>query len=264
MFCKYCGKGLADDAKFCDGCGSRLDGVRVESDPSAFGVDIRSILGNCLATLKGFFSKNTVKTVGESAKSTGWEWIVFALASALAYALALAVNIKQGINDLLGSFANITLDTLSDSYGVEIYNFGNWFLYGLLISIGTYLLMSILLFLVTKYVFKKNVSIVCVLNLVATASLPLTVAYVLNMLLGLMWLPLVIVVSIAALVMTALLLYVGMQKLDKLDTSPLWAYTGIWAVIVAIILVIICSAVNAAVEDLVSTASSGLGSMLGY
>ena len=64
-------------------------------------------------------------------------------------------------------------------------------------------------------VTKKNVSWICVLNLVGAATIPLSACYIVNMILGLIWVPITVFVSIVALLMTVILLYVGAQKLEK-------------------------------------------------
>lgn len=168
MFCSICGKNLTDDAKFCDGCGAQV-GVVTNTQNEPVNVSVQKsdnpIFKDTLRTLRGFFSKNTVKTIGEAAKSVGMEWSILGLISMVVYAFALAINVKQIIDSLLGPVA----DLLGDS----LYNFGSLFLYGLLIGVGTYFLMSFSMYGAVKLIFKKNVSIKSVLNLVATASLPM-------------------------------------------------------------------------------------------
>lgn len=258
MYCVNCGKNLADDAKFCDACGAPVasDQAAPAAEPVAAEAPVitppvaqvpvakqNAITSGFFKTLKGFFSKNTVRTVGESAKSTGMEWLLTALLCCLVYALALALNVKQIIDSTLGA--------LSSMLGGKIYNFGIWLLYGLLISILSYFLMSFVLFGTVKLVFKKNVNIHCVFNLVATASLPLATAYVLNIILGFIWIPFIFIFSAAALASTAVLLYAGMQKLDKFETSPFAAYSVVWIIVAAVLIIVASICIKSAVESLV-------------
>lgn len=59
------------------------------------------------------------------------------------------------------------------------------------------------------------------------------------MIFGFIWAPFIIVFFVVALVLTAVLLYVGMQKLDKLDKSPFMAYAGIWTVVTLIFVLVL-------------------------
>src|SRR5699024_9811432 len=121
----------------------------------------------------------------------------------------------------------------------------------LLISILSYFLMSFVLFGTVKLVFKKNVNIHCVFNLVATASLPLATAYVLNIILGFVWTPFIFIFSAAALASTARLLYAGMQKLDKFETSPFAAYSVVWFIVAAVLIIVASICIKSAMESLV-------------
>lgn len=257
MYCKNCGKPLSDNAQFCSGCGAQV-GVINQASNEPTGTPVQKAgnptLGAALKTIKGFFSKDTVKTVGESAKSQGAEWVIIELISAVVYSFALALNVKQIMDALLGAVSSVI--------GDSIYKFGPLFLYGLLISVGTYFLLSICTFGAMKLVLKKNVSIKSVLNLVATASLPLTVAYLLNMIFGFLWTPFVLIFFLSALIATAVLLYVGIQKLDKLEKSPYIAYICIWTVVIAVIVIVISiitkSVIDSAISDLTSSLSNSL------
>ena len=45
LFCRYCGKQLLDDSKFCNGCGKSIDGsTRTEQRLSVFEGEIHMIL----------------------------------------------------------------------------------------------------------------------------------------------------------------------------------------------------------------------------
>lgn len=257
MFCNNCGKNLSEGARFCDECGAQVgvaNPVSIESTNVPAPKEDNPIFKDTAKTLKGFFSKNTVKTVGESAKSIGMEWILIGLMSALVYSFALALNVKQIIDSLLGS--------VSDLISGSLYNFGSWFLYGLLICIGTYFLMSVCIYGAMKLIFKKEISIKNVLNLVSTASLPLTVAYLLNIIFGFLWTPFIIIFSVVALIATAVLLYVGIQKFEKLEKSPYITYVGIWAVVVAIIVIIISVITKNVIDGAVSDLMGSLGNNL--
>lgn len=253
MFCNNCGKNLADGAKFCDACGAQV-GVATGEVTTNSNLQVETaenpIFKDTLKTVKGFFSKNTVKTIGDAAKSQGMEWTVLGLISMLVYALALAVNVKQILESALGIASEFLINSL--------YKFGTWFLYGLLISAGTYFLTSILMYAAIKLIFKKSISFRSVLNLVAAASLPMTTAYLINIIFGFIWIPAVIIFSAASVIATSVLLYIGMQKLEKIEKSPFAAYVGIMTMVIAVIVIAVVLAVKSAVDGAISDITSSL------
>lgn len=237
MFCSQCGKEIPEGAAFCPGCGTSANpqsapaaqaaAAPVPAQPSA----ASKIFASFLAVVKGVFSKDIVKTIGTQAKNTDFTWIIGIALSLLSFAFAMPVNILQGISYLIKSAAGEIGGSVMKYLKFPFFSF-----------FGTSLLVSILtlgaviggLWLVAKLVSKKNVSWFCVLNLVATATLPLSACYIVNMLLGLIWMPLTIIVSVTALFMTVVLLYAGMQKLEKPEVSPFFAFTGFVAVAVIV------------------------------
>lgn len=230
MFCSKCGKNLTDGARFCDGCGAQVDGMNSnpnEIPKTQVQTAGNSTVNNALGTVKGFFSKDTVKTVCESAQSKGMEWLILGAVSALVYGLALYLNFEQVIESILGSTSGMF------DVGLE-----KLFFYGLLISVGVFFLMSVTIYGAMKLVLKKEVSFTSVLNLVAAASLPMTIAHAGNIIFGYIWIPMIDVLSLVAITATAVLLYVGMQKLEKLDRSPFAAYVGVWTIVVAVIVIV--------------------------
>ena len=246
MFCGNCGKAIADDAKFCDGCGAA---VAVQGEGAPVVATPNPIFENFVKRINGFFSLNSVKTVGDAAKSSGLEWLLFAGIAVLAYAIALGANIGQAIRSLIGAM------------GGYIYNFGSGLLYGLLLGAGTYFLMSVLIFLTIKVIYKKQVSITNVFNMVAVASMPLACVYIANIIFGFIWTPLVIILSVTGMLATAILLYAGMQKLVKFESSPFLAYVCIWAIVVAVVCIILAVIVSLSVSSAIGGAASSLSGL---
>jgi len=219
MFCKFCGKNLPEGAKFCTGCGANLEGGAPASaapanSASASAAAVVSsitsspIVTNFLNTLKGFFSPKMVETVGKSAQSKGLEWCLTALISILTYAFAFALNMKA----------------IFGEDGPEEYEFGSMLLFGFLFSVLTFFLFSFALFGALRLVSKKNVGLFNVFNLVATASLLLACVWILNIVLAFLWAPFILITSLAAFFITVLLIYIGMQKIDRFEASPFFAY----------------------------------------
>lgn len=231
MFCSKCGKEISDNAAFCPGCGTATNAqaapaapvsaapVATAAKPSVFA----QLLASFLNILKGVFSKNIVKTVGDQAKNTGLEWVFGIALSLLTFAFAAPVNIVE-----------LAADAEIDE-GFPFFGF-----FGMSLLLGVLVLGVTVagLWLLAKLVTKKEIAWPCVLNMVATATLPLSVCYLANMLLGLIWWPLPMVATVIALFMTGILLYAGFQKLEKPEVSPFFPYMALVAVVVIISLLL--------------------------
>ena len=254
MFCSNCGKNLPEDAKFCNGCGAPINTVIADSQTGiTTSAKPNPMFTNFLSVIKGFFSKSPVKVVGESAKSTGMEWIILSAISVVSLALTLEFNAMQLLNSILGSASSLV---------GGLFKFGPLFLCGLLIGAVTYFLMSGAIFAAMKLIFKKNVNFISVLNLVGAATLPLSCAYIINMLVGFLWVGFIFVFFTVGTVATSVLLYVGIQKLDKLEKSPFWVYNAIWGIAVLVITIIVFIAISIAVKSAIGSALGSLGSMM--
>ena len=277
MFCSKCGKEISDTAAFCPGCGTATNAqaapaapasaqpaapvATAEAKPSAFA----QLFSSFLAIAKGVFSKDIVKTVGAQAKNTGMEWVFGIALSVLAFAFAMPVNMLQGFTQLIKSAAG----GMAGSAIMKYLKFPFFPLFGSSLLIAIVVLGAVVagLWLLTKLVAKKTVAWPNVLNLVATATLPLSACYIANMLLGLIWLPLAIVVSVTALFMTMILLYAGFQKLEKPEASPFYPYTILVAVVVVVALLLSWLLFSGVMNDWMGNIAGGLLgdlSCLGY
>ena len=229
MFCSHCGSQVPDGAAFCAACGTPANGqgaaVQTAVAPAAPVAPAAgsTVFKDFLGMVKGFFSKDVMKTVGVEAKSTGKEWIVALALSVLMFALATTVNVIE----MVGSTGFKMMGYMGAGF-FKIFGIG--LLVGLITAGATfgavYLLMAAFM--------KKKVSPMAILNLIGVATLPLTVCQVLNMLLGVIWFPLVVVASIVAVLMSVLMLYVGVQKMEKLDKSPFYPFVLVLALVIIV------------------------------
>ena len=89
-----------------------------------------------------------------------------------------------------------------------------------------------------KLILKKNVNIMNVFNVVAVSWIPVTCACIVNIVLAFIWTGFISVFNITGFVAMAILLYAGMQKLEKLTSSPFLCYVGIWATMMMLVKVI--------------------------
>lgn len=283
MFCQKCGKNLADDAKFCDGCGATVEAaqpvqpaqpvqqvvqqpvqqvqyVQVVQAPAA----PNPMVTNFVSAIKTFW-KNPVATVGNAAKSTTHEWVLIAAIGIVVYALAAAVVGLEMLGQMIGSVAGAMGGMVGGMIGT-IYPFFAIFGVGLLVAAVAFFGVSFGVWLLVSPIFKKQASFVQVMNMVAVASLPLVAIHVVNMLVGLVFSVATFVLFTAALMMSVILLYNGLQKFDKLDKSPFYGF----AIVMAAVVLVTClvgmlyvSAFTSGVMGSVGNAIGGLGNSLG-
>jgi len=250
MFCPKCGTQLPNDAVFCSNCGSSIAaaapvapqaptyqaapvapqaptyqapaGTPVYQTPVATAPvqpsAVVKVLGSFANILKGIFSNNAVTTIGNQAKNTGLEWIIGIILAVLSFSFAMPVTLLE----------------LLPEGSSEDYPFFGFFGMSMLLSVLVLGATAAGIWLMANIVTKKNVRWSCVLNVVSTATLPLSFCLILNMLLGLLWWPLTAVTSIVALFASVILLYAGFQKLEKPVTSPFYPFIILLTILVSV------------------------------
>ena len=212
MFCSKCGKEIANDAAFCPACGNAVNAPAASSaapvatapaEPSAFSV----ACGKFLGILKGVFSADATKTLATQAKNTGLEWIFGLSLAIVTFVLYRVIAVAHAASYFSGGafFQHFAKNLFLSIFVLGAVLFGMW--------------------VMTKLVTRKDIPWLCILNVLGTATLPLSACCLLNMLLCLLWAPLAAFVSIIGQVMSLLLLYTGFEKLEKPAISPLYPFT---------------------------------------
>ncbi len=229
MFCRNCGKELADGAKFCDGCGAPTDAAGGGYAPVAPAQPAQNpMVTNFTASLTGIV-KDPEGTVRKEARSGTLEWAIFAGISLVTFALSMAIGFKKvlaaALSIMTGSTASLPL-----SFGGML---GMSFLVGL-IAFG---LLTAGVWVAANYVFKTQVSFPQALNMVGVASLPFSAACIVNMLAGLLWGPLAVVFFGVGAAMSAVLLYEGFKEYAG-EKSPFLMFLAVVGVTVLLTVII--------------------------
>lgn len=257
MFCKNCGTQLDDGARFCANCGTAVAQTAASVSAPVRTAKPNPMVTNFVSVIKSFW-KSPETAVAGAAKSNTHEWALFGAIGVVAYALGAAIvgleMFSQLLSSILGGFSDYV------SMG-DIYPFLAIFGISLLIGAAAYGLTALGVWALVSFVFKKQATIVQALNMVTVATLPLVVIHIFNMLAGLIYAPLAIVFIIAALVMTAILLYMGIQEFGELDKSPFYGYSAMMAAVILVLFVLgllYVVAVKGHISDFGSSMASGL------
>jgi len=209
MFCQKCGSQIPDDSTFCRNCGAPVAGkapVQKTAQPTP------QIFTNLLNAIKAFFSPKPEAGLDLAGKSTTHEWSILLGANVLFFALSFALNPGQFLASCFGLITGVMGAGSVYSEMSQMFNFGFFLLFGLLVSIlanaivfGAYLLLE-------KVFHRGNQNIIGALNTVAYSTIPVTIICLLNMLIGVLWGILVIPFLAAALLMQVMLLYFAVKK----------------------------------------------------
>ena len=166
-----------------------------------------SKMANFGPAFKSIFSKNIVESIKAATKSTGLEWLIFFAISSATFALAFSVNLfemtKMDFDFLL----------LLKMFAVNLFA-----------GAAMFMLTAVAIRIVCGIGSTEKISFTSVFNLVGLASVPLSIVYAFNILLGAVFFALVPLLSITALIMTVVLLFEGVKELNQRENAPFFAF----------------------------------------
>lgn len=247
-FCKFCGKNLNDgEICTCNDADKERDINSSSSNVSVIvNIDKKSIpyVGDVFNLFKRTISKNTVKEVSSSAKQNSILWVFVLLFECIINALALTVVVRRGLytisNNLYKSFisSGISYGDFSKflkELGLGFFNlFFRTFLIGIICFFVTVILIYILLRICKKTFAFNNIG-----NMISTAAIPLTFFSIINILLCFILPQATLLIYFVAILSVSLLMYFGIQKIDKFNESPFWIYmTFIFVLLIAYFLIV--------------------------
>ena len=261
-FCPKCGNKLEPGAAFCPKCGNKLDG----SAPKK-AVGDSGLIGETLGTLKTFVSKSPDAAVGRAAKSTGLSWTIFGGLSILAFMFALPTNIHQFLYSTVMGTVRKMAGAIPSSYmsqarsaarqGIkQIHNWGLGLLWSFLIGAFVFFGLSFAIYAAIKFIHKKDVKLFSVFNMVSVAALPLTCVYIVNLLIGLIWVPIAMILTGCAAVLTLILLFNGFQKLVAFEKRPTLTFAGCVGCMIVIVGIIAGIIISAKLNGLIANIGS--------
>ena len=265
-FCKACGNPLEPGAAFCPKCGTGTTG-KAPAAPAQASAGMPPIIQDTLTPLKTFVTKGPDAAVGAAAKSKGLGFAIIAGVSMLAFMFALPTNMIEMFGKMIvdvGAPASYAAEGANMMHEMLLgYPWGLGLVWSLLIWIVLYGGISAAMYLAVKVIHKKDIHFFNVFNMVAVAGLPITAACLVNMLLGLLWTPLVLIVSTAAMICTLILLFNGMQRLGGFEKRPTITFAACIAAVLAIIIlvvgIIVTAKLSTLLKDMIGGTVGGFG-----
>ncbi len=255
MYCKQCGAELSENDKFCGACGAAQETVAEETSVAHIAeagraavqgllkkAETSGLFSEAIQYGKGVLSAEPTRTMDTAASSRSLFWLPAILANMVLFAFAVCHNLAQLLDRGIGWFIHTLI-----TYLKEVVPGGSATFFGaedqLAIDISPLyplfvpLILVVLLVLAVEFVGmylpfclakQKPESVHPFLNVLAVSTLPLTLACLVNLLLGLIFPVATICALVAALLVHITLLQEGMKQLGTLKFSPVWriALTG--------------------------------------
>lgn len=229
MFCKNCGKELPDNATFCSGCGNQV-GAAPAAAPAAANSSLPPILSRLISQITNFFTKkDPVGVVANSAKDNSFSGAILAIFGVLMFAIGAMVNVNQGFLAYYKSVAGEDWSKEVEKLFVKRFPTGTSFGMFLLLAVVVFAVASVMVYLATTKVAKKQITVSGACNVVAYASIPMIAVSILNMILGLIWFPLTAIFMLVALCATVAIIGASIDKVSESE-KPLTVKLLVFAV----------------------------------
>ena len=232
-FCKLCGKNLNEGENCTCNTEEKEQGIKgSSSNVSVVSETVQKsipFVGDVFYLIRRTISKNTVKEVSKSAKQNSILWVFVLILECVINALALTVVIRRGLytvaNNLYKSFisSGMSYSDFSKSFKELGLGFFNLFSRTFLIGIVSFFIAVGLIYILLK-ICKKTFMFNNIANMVSTAAIPLSFFSIINIILSFIIPQATILIYFIAIISVSLLMYFGIQKIDKFTESPFWIY----------------------------------------
>lgn len=231
-FCRNCGAQMGEGENFCPKCGQST-GAPVNRGNAPAGAPVRAnaggdLINNCIGYLKDFFSKRVLDGARRARESKGFEGIVFLGLFFLVFAFSVPVFFHELFGGIMRSAAGVAGAAagmyISEALRVLL-PFGSLLGLSCLVALICMAIVIGAVFLHARVVLKKNVNIMQVLNLVGYSMIPVIIALLANMILGLITPFLPIITLAAAVFMQCFILVNAIRELDDSGSPNLFMST---------------------------------------
>lgn len=210
MFCRKCGTEIKEGTIFCSSCGENINrinepiSVTAKANNDSINDIAVSFINSIINIFKKFFTKGPRNVIDEFSTRKGYEWLVLSFLSIIFCGLGLSLNMTQ----LLGNdvFSYISYAGL---------NFGTMLGLNMLTSVVSIFVPITAIWVMLNIVFKINTGYTIVANIYSIAFLPVSIVYVINILVGCVYAPLTFVILFVAMIYGFTLLNYSIQKITS-------------------------------------------------
>jgi len=204
MFCRKCGTEIKEGTIFCSNCGENINRINEASAPNIQTSNEKAVgfINSIIAIFVNIFAKGPKYVLTEHTTKKGFEWVALTILSILTCGLGLTVNINQLIGEDISSYL-----------GYAGLNFGTMFGLNLLTSIVSIFVPITIIWLLLNVVCKSNIGYTVIANVYSIAFIPVSICYIVNMLIGCIYAPLAIVILLVMIIYGFALLNYTIEKL---------------------------------------------------
>ena len=210
MFCRKCGTEIKEGTIFCSNCGENINRIGEPTETTTHANNSNSndkavnFINSIIGIFKDFFTKGPRKVIDKFAMRKGYEWLVLSFLSIIFCGLGLSLNMTQLLGDDIFSYLSYA--------GL---NFGTMFGLNILTSIVSIFVPITVIWVLLNIVFKIDTGYTTVANIYSIAFLPVSIVYVINMLVGCVYAPLTLVILFVAMIYGFTLLNYSIQKITS-------------------------------------------------
>lgn len=277
MFCKNCGKEIADTAKFCDGCGVKtgeeLKLIKKE--------EINAILLDGKNAFCSFFSKNPASLIDATQKEKSKIGIVFIILNALLFGIVICFNFTQVVNRwmqnvvsdaksavsyFLGNIYSSAFFSQMDDSALDVDSLPvpyEMFLPLVLVAvvISTIIIAGIYLILKIKKQSFKPFLQVC--NFVGISCVPIIVALVLNFVMGFVFPAITMFIFAWGILLSLIILYESLKGVFE-NSKPIVETAVLFMLVIGFLMIVVTISVNKISDSFLEAISNELGSSVSF
>lgn len=256
MFCTNCGAEISNGARFCTHCGANVSdaGVIYNGEREGHLKSVISVLlSESIDVIKMIFTKRPLLAIKKYAHEKSYVGVTLATIAVLFFSFVACINITQLINFGFSAAVNKLISSLTvladveELYAITYVNLDIeipilYELYGrlLLISILVFLSEFILTFLIVRLRKQKPESLLCILNVVGIAYMPIVIGEIVSLIIGFFLPYMVIIVMIFAIFAKLIFIYEGIREIGLLENEPVWEIS-LFAFLMSIVITVIGS-----------------------
>lgn len=229
-FCRNCGSPMGDDERFCPNCGQGVEApIAVPEKKAPSGPNLFT---NLLGFFKSLVSKDPYEGAVKAARSSGLEWVIVAGAFITVFALGSMVTAAEGV----GMLARLSG---ASAYGVNLgrmVRFGAVFGMSVVEAIVLFGIILGVTFLHAKVINRSDISFFGAANLAAYATIPVIAVFILNLLWGLVWMPIAAAFLLTAILVQIKLISAGIKGISEGKETNLFLLMAVYFGAVVLVL----------------------------